>query len=329
MTEPVRVALWGVGSHARRNVVPALRAAAGVDVVGVFSRDISARNWAANELDGVAYASSETLLKGDAEAIYLATPPATHHAIGRLVLQEGKHLWCEKPLVVDAAAGEDLFRLAETGEVGIFETLMYLHHPQFNAILDIVGSGSLGTIRSVEASFGIPHLARNDHRYRPELGGGALSDTACYPISFMSHLLGAELGVLGAAVASEPSYDVDTRGSALLTASDGATGFASWGFGLSYRNEARLWGSEGCLFVPRAFSKPADFVSDLTIARSDGSTEIFEIGPANHFVTMIECFATDIRRQQQLAHTKAARRQEEIMMQLRAASGLRLVWPIT
>jgi dTDP-3,4-didehydro-2,6-dideoxy-alpha-D-glucose 3-reductase len=327
MTEPVTVALWGVGSHARRNVIPALRAAAGVDVVGVFSRDRSARNWAAKELNSVAYESPETLLNGDAEAVYLATPPATHHAIGRLVLLEGKHLWCEKPLVIDAAAGEDLFRLAEAGEVGIFETLMYLHHPQFNAILDLVGSGSLGTIRSVEAFFGIPHLARNDHRYRPELGGGALSDTSSYPISLISHLLGAELAVLGAAVASEPSYEVDTRGSALLTGWNAASGLASWGFGLSYRNEARVWGSEGCLFVPRAFSKPADFVSDLTITRSDGSTEIVEIGPANHFVSMIECFATDIRRQRQVAHTEAARRQEKIMMQLRAASGLH--WPIT
>src|SRR5690606_31379344 len=93
-----------------------------------------------------------------AVAVYLATPPATHEPLGLQILSAGKHLWCEKPLSIGMPETERLVRTAEDAGLGVFEALMYRYHPQFAMVRSIIDSGTLGAIRSIEASFGIPHL---------------------------------------------------------------------------------------------------------------------------------------------------------------------------
>ncbi len=175
-------------------------------------------------------------------------------------------------------------------------------------------------VRSVEASFGIPHLDPGNHRYRADLGGGALTDAACYPISFAGSILGERSRVLGAKVGSDPGHQVDTSGAALLAGAEGGTGLVSWGFGMAYRNEAFLWGSEGLLSVPRAFSKPAGLETVLKIGRSDGTLEEVRVGAADHFRRMVERFARDARRHSHGGHTQKALFHAALMSEVRAAS---------
>lgn len=313
---PIPIAIWGIGAHARKNLIPALMGFDGVEVVGVFSREESARGWAADELGCVAYSSPEELLADDTVAVYLATPPATHEPLGLQILSSGKHLWCEKPLSIGLSETERLVRTAEDAGLGVFEALMYRYHPQFAMVRSIIDSGTLGAIRSIEASFGIPHLDPSDHRYDPEAGGGAFSDAARYPVSLIDDLLHRSVDVVGAELACDEGYAVDTRGSALLS-SEAVFGLAVWGFGFSYRNHAAVWGSDGRLEIPRAFSKPGSLETVLEIVRSDGTIESIEVPAENHFAAMFRQFADDVSNGTQSRHNSDSLRLAQLMQAIR------------
>jgi predicted dehydrogenase len=319
MTDQVGVVLWGVGSHARKNVIPALRKAEGVRVVGVFSRDEDSRLWASEELECQAFDSAEQALSSDdVEAVYLAVPPIAHYEIGSQIVRSGRHLWCEKPLTLNLQEARELADTASRLGVGIFETFMYRHHPQFTHLRDLIGSGRLGAIRAVEATFGIPHLASDDHRYSRAMGGGSLADAGCYPVSFALTILGESIDVCGVAMRFEAGYEVDVQGAATLVDPDHAVAQISWGFGLSYRNEAVVWGSEGYVRIPRAFSKAPGLGTVLTTTTSDGTDDRIEVEAADHFVLMVQEFAQDIRLGQFQRHTDEAVRQASLISTIRS-----------
>src|SRR5206468_1518556 len=60
------------------------------------------------------YADARALLeRDDLEAIVVATPLATHHALARAALESGKHVLVEKPLAGTRADAEDLAECAD------------------------------------------------------------------------------------------------------------------------------------------------------------------------------------------------------------------------
>jgi predicted dehydrogenase len=52
-------------------------------------------------------------LPEDLDAVSVVTPPATHFAIAKQLLERGFHVFCEKPLTMDVAEGELLDALAK------------------------------------------------------------------------------------------------------------------------------------------------------------------------------------------------------------------------
>ena len=88
----------------------------------------------------------DLLARNDLDAVVVATPPVTHHAITMEALNAGKHVYVEKPLAVDSAqSGEMVARAAELGL-----TLMAGHTFVFtaavNKIKEVIESGELGDI---------------------------------------------------------------------------------------------------------------------------------------------------------------------------------------
>jgi UDP-2-acetamido-3-amino-2,3-dideoxy-glucuronate N-acetyltransferase len=95
------------------------------------------------DLDGV-------LADPSIEAIAIATPAQTHHALAMRALKAGKHVMVEKPLTLDVAESEELVATAQE----LNRILMVGHIQQFNpaaeALLKLVTDGTLGEIVHVE-----------------------------------------------------------------------------------------------------------------------------------------------------------------------------------
>ncbi len=287
----VGVAVWGLGEHARRNIVPAFRTTKEAHLVGVLSRDTELSSVIAQQEGVRSYPNAAAMLgDGAVEAIYLAVSTGLHARLGQTVLEAKRHLWCEKPLAATESERETLLDMGTDFGVAVYEAAMFQYHPQFQRLLQLVHEEEIGRLVSVTARFGFPHLDAGGFRYSKH-GGGALLDAGYYPVAAALGLMSGLIDVRGAVVGREAGYDVDTFGAALLSSSEGASGFLDWGFGRGYRNEIELWGTQGTIFVERAFSKPADLDTSIRIRTGSGE-RVEQTGAANQFSRMLDEFAS-------------------------------------
>jgi len=134
----------------------------------------------------------------DVEAVYIATPNATHAELAIKAMQHGKHVLCEKPMALSREEGELMARVAADNNVILMEAFMYRYGARFNEFSKRLGSGSLGRIVGLQGNHGYTLSWASPAREDPELGGGCLYDVGCYVIDFMNLVMKHE----GAKIAS-------------------------------------------------------------------------------------------------------------------------------
>lgn len=290
----IGLALLGAGEHVRRNILPALAACPEVAIRGLYTLGDEAQA-IANEWKTRAYAGVEELLADTSvTAVYVGAWTGEHANLGRRVLGAGKHLWCEKSLCTNWQDWQHLVELGQSKKLSVFECFMFPFHPQFQKLQQHMVAGTLGTIRSVTARFGFPHLPAQNFRYQKARGGGALLDAGAYPLCAARLLLGP-LDAVHSILDQEPPHEIDTAGSALLRSAGGTHAHLEWGFGRAYRNEIEVWGEQGTVYLDRAFSKPANLATSLRFAMQDGRKFEESVEPANHFTIMFGAFARAVR----------------------------------
>lgn len=94
-------------------------------------------------------ALTEVLNNEEISAVVLATPAETHYALAREALEAGKHVYVEKPLVLDAADGRELIRLADTRGLTLMVGHLLHYHPAFVRLGELARSGELGRINYI------------------------------------------------------------------------------------------------------------------------------------------------------------------------------------
>jgi predicted dehydrogenase len=289
---PLRVAVWGLGPHALKSILPALRESHDLRLHGVCSRDAALVGSIAQEYCCLGWTRAEAMLGNvDVDVVYVATPIGLHAEQGAAVLRADKHLWCEKPLAEREEEVASLVSLSREHEMTIAEGFMYLYHPQFAALLGIWQSGRLGRLNVVTCRLGIPPLQRPGFRTNAALGGGAFLDVGSYPLSLATALFPEDRPeILLAEIAAAPGAPVDTVGRAVLRYSPNVSVSLEWGSGVAYRNEVDLWGSIGCVSTERIFSKPADYVPRFRLLDTQGQESVEAGHSGNAFVAMFEAF---------------------------------------
>ncbi len=282
-----RLGLWGIGPHARKNLLPALRCTDTVTLAGITTRDQRVGRDVASQHDCEYWPAPEAMLASEAiDGVYLATPIGLHHEQALAAFAHGKHVWCEKSLTATLAQAQELATAARRHQLSLCEGFMYAFHPQFHALKAAIADDP-GPI-SVTCRFGMPALAAPGFRSSAQLGGGALLDVGCYPISLALHLLGPKVAIELARV--ETGDEVDSTGLAVLRSARG-TAQLEWGFGRAYCNEVTVWGAARSLYAERIFSKPADQAVRLVCRDERGTPSERIFPPADHFVSMFEYFA--------------------------------------
>lgn len=116
------------------------------DLVGVVDPDAAARERIGAEL-GVAVFADHRELLGRTDAVSVATPTATHHALARDFLRSGSHVLLEKPITTTEAEARELIAIAaECGRV-----LQVGHLERFNPVILAV-AGELVNPRFIESN---------------------------------------------------------------------------------------------------------------------------------------------------------------------------------
>lgn len=288
----LRVAVWGLGPHAIKNILPALSACPGLDIAGVCSRNADVVARIATEHSCAGWNDPATMLTDPAvDCVYLATPIGVHASHARMVLAAKKHLWCEKPLAESGTQAATLVAMSRDKGVSIAEGFMYLYHSQFAFLRETLNSGRLGLVQSISLRFGIPPLERPGFRNDPTMGGGAFLDVGSYPISAIAALFAdADPEVLFATISAPPESAVDTEGRAVLRYSTGVHVALEWRVNSAYRSDIDFWGTLGSMSSERIFSKPADYIPRFRFldVRGNERNEAGEAG--DHFLAMFNVF---------------------------------------
>ncbi len=287
----MNVAVWGLGPHALRNILPALVQCSGATLAGVCSRNNDTVAEAARKFGCPGWTDPSAMLSDSSVgAVFLSTPIGLHFPQGLRLLAAGKHLWCEKPLGTSLAEAETLVKESESRGLTIVEAFMFLYHPQFARIREVVEQETLGELRSVDCRFGIPSPARPGFRNDPALGGGAFLDVGCYPIAAMTSLFREDPEITLARINAPEGSPVETSGEAVLRYNSGLSATLNWGVGRSYRNEIDFWGTNGSFSTEKIFSKPGDYIPRFRFRDLEGG-ERWEDGVAgNHFAMMLDSF---------------------------------------
>jgi len=193
------------------------------EIVAVGSRTLSkAQNFTTAIPGAIAYGSySELVADSNIDAIYVATPHPMHHDHTLLALNAGKPVLCEKPFAISAHQTESMFDSARENGVALLEAMWTRYLPHIATVREILRSGILGPIQTVEADHGQRLADQNiDRLVDPSLAGGALLDLGIYPISFVHLVLGEPDAITARAVMTNRGVDAQT--SAIFTYANGA-----------------------------------------------------------------------------------------------------------
>lgn len=92
---------------------------------------------------------SDVLSRPDIDGVVIAAPAETHYTLGREALLAGKHLYVEKPLVLDEKEGEELINLAIEKKRVLMVGHLLQYHPVFIRLRELAASGELGRINYI------------------------------------------------------------------------------------------------------------------------------------------------------------------------------------
>src|SRR5690606_38643354 len=102
----------------------------------------------------------------------------------------GKHVLCEKPLALTAADIQPLIEARDRNKVQIAEAFMVRVHPQWVRTKEIVNSGEIGDLRSIQVAFSYFNADPQNIRNKADIGGGAIYDIGCYAVFVSRSIFG-------------------------------------------------------------------------------------------------------------------------------------------
>jgi len=283
---------WGVLGAARialNQVIPAIQQVAGAELIAIASRDLDkARATAAHFGIPKAFGSYEALLEApDIDAVYIPLPNALHAPWTIRAAQAGKHVLCEKPLALNASQVGEMIAACREHGVQLAEAFMYRHHPQIAQALERVRAGEIGTPRLIRGSFSFELNRPDDVRWDPALGGGALLDVGCYPVSAARLMFGAE-PVKALAAATFTPRGVDETLAGVLVFPEERYALMDCSFRLPLRQGLEIVGTAGRIALSWPYN-PGPRPTTITLVRGDEETTI-TVPPANSYALMVEAF---------------------------------------
>nr|WP_277547360.1 MULTISPECIES: Gfo/Idh/MocA family oxidoreductase [unclassified Paenibacillus] len=181
----------GSGRIAERTMAE-VRFVSGISVTSVFNRRLSSAEAFASRFELAKASDQYEAFLDDVDGVYIASPHETHYEYARQALLAGKHVLCEKPMVLRENEARELYEMAQQTGLVLMEAIKTAYAPSFLNLLAIAKSGRIGKIYDVEATF--TKLIPSDPAAREYLPivGGSFTELASYNLLPIMKLLGTK-----------------------------------------------------------------------------------------------------------------------------------------
>jgi len=289
-----------------------------VEVVAVASRD-RGRGEEFARAHGIARTCTYDELIADRgiDAIYNPLPNSMHAAWSIAAARAGKHVLCEKPLALGEAEAQSMFEAADANRVVLVEAFPYMFQPQTLEIERLIASGGIGEVQMMFATFGFTIAEVGNIRLDPQLGGGALLDAGCYPVSFVRQIFGCR--PVRVTATARWVDGVDQTLAATLEYPGGAIAQISCSFATAVHRRAIIAGKTGMLETEFHNHTDRDAAPSYRIKRSTAWQAVLETVPVprdNGFRVELDAFADLVARDDRAA------------VQVRRAASLDNAWTL-
>lgn len=259
----MRKVRWGIISTAKigtEKVIPAMQRGSHCDIVAIASRDTKRAKQTAEALKiPKAYGSYEELLADEEiDAIYNPLPNHLHVPWTTRAIEAGKHVLCEKPIGLSSHEAQKLVDAAERHpNIKVMEAFMYRHHPQWIKAKELVTTGQIGQLCTIQSFFSYFNDDPENIRNQTEIGGGALMDIGCYNISLSRFLFDTEPTRVLGIVDRDPEFQTDRLTSGILHFKEGTSTFTC-GTQLIPYQRIHAFGTTGRVEIEIPFNAPPD-----------------------------------------------------------------------
>lgn len=281
---------------------PAFNEIPGSHVEAVFSRSgEKARSYA--ERHGIKrwYADAQELVDDpNVNAIYIATPPASHATFAIMALRAGKPCYIEKPL---AASYEDcvrINRIAEQTGVPCFVAYYRRYLPYFNKVKGLIEKDAIGKVLTVQVRFAVPPRDLDFHqneqlpwRLQSNIsGGGYFYDLAPHQLDLLQSFFGVIVKAHGYTSNRAGLYNVEDTVNAVFSFENGISGSGSWCFAAhesAREDRIEIFGTKGRL----AFSVYT--YNPIHLYTSEGLKNIEVLNPPHVQLPIIKSVIEDLQ----------------------------------
>ncbi|WP_279477526.1 Gfo/Idh/MocA family oxidoreductase [Aureimonas sp. SK2] len=224
---PARIAVMGAGLIGRRHIQH-VRAEPETELAAVVDPTEAGRQVAAD--NGVPWYASfrEMLAAGRPDGVVIATPNQVHVENGLEAVAAGVPILVEKPIADDLEEGERLVAAAEGAGVPLLVGHHRRHNPIMRAAREIVASGRLGRIVTVNALFWL--YKPDDYfdvAWRREPGAGPVFLNLIHDIDNLRALLGEVVAIQAAESNTVRGHGVEETSAIILEFASGALGTVS------------------------------------------------------------------------------------------------------
>lgn len=233
------------------------------------------------------------------DAVYVASPHPSHFEWSRKAIEAGKAVLCEKPITMNYSDTLELINCARKHNVLLTEGFKYRCQPHTLQIVDWIRSGTIGRVGLIQSTFAFnASKFPDDHRlFSRELGGGAILDIGCYPLSLARLLAGAALQQnfadpieLHATGNRHPKTGVDTEASALLKFDGRIHAEISCATTLHRKSNLYIYGQKGYIHAVNFFTREKEF--NLTLKLQGEPEKTVEVkAAAGPFTLEADAFA--------------------------------------
>ncbi|SEO86231.1 Predicted dehydrogenase [Mucilaginibacter gossypiicola] len=193
---------WGIigcGNVTEKKSGPAFKKVAGSNLVAVMRRDAEkAADYAARHGVGKWYSDADELLSDpELNAVYIATPPASHLEYAVTALKKGFNVYVEKPVTRNSAEAKAMAVAVKEGNSKLTVAHYRRALPMFLKVKELIDTRVVGDIRTVQIRMwqsrkpGLVADVETNWRVQPELsGGGYFHDLAPHQLDLMLYYFG-------------------------------------------------------------------------------------------------------------------------------------------
>ncbi len=196
----------------------------------------------------VGFDAFQQVIDSGVDVVVLTTPPHFRPAHIRAALEAGKHVFCEKPMAVDAPGVRSVMesaRIAKQKKLSLVSGFCWRKHYKYRSLYERILEGGLGDVQSVYSTYNASPLGTRPRQadwtemefqlrnwqHMNWLGGDSLVEQACHSLDKMAWTFGDKTPLSCTAVGGrqarfgEEQGDIFDHFSVTYDYAEGARGF--------------------------------------------------------------------------------------------------------